>query len=71
MPALGVHQDGIDEFRVTLSERRLVLPAFGSLTGGFNIRDTSFAELMGGEFFAHMLGGEQIFSFPAANCLPD
>jgi DNA ligase-associated metallophosphoesterase len=53
------------------SERRLVLPAFGSLTGGFNIRDTSFAELMGGEFFAHMLGREQIFSFPAANCLPD
>lgn len=53
------------------SERRLVLPAFGSLTGGFNIRDTLFATIMGGEFFAHMLGSEQVFSFAAAHCLPD
>lgn len=53
------------------SERRLVLPAFGSLTGGFNIRDLSFASLMGGDFFAHMLGGERLFSFAAAHCLPD
>ncbi|HRF08170.1 MAG TPA: ligase-associated DNA damage response endonuclease PdeM [Xanthobacteraceae bacterium] len=53
------------------SERRLVLPAFGSFTGGFNIRDLSFASLMGGDFFAHMLGGERLFSFAAAHCLPD
>jgi uncharacterized protein len=53
------------------SARRLVLPAFGSLTGGFNIRDVSFASIMGGDFFAHMLGSEQIFSFAAGHCLPD
>lgn len=53
------------------SARRLVLPAFGSLTGGFNIRNSVFVEIMGGEFFAHMLGSEQVFSFSAANCLPD
>jgi len=53
------------------SERRIVLPAFGSLTGGFNIRNTSFLDIMGGEFFAHMLGSEQVFSFAAAHCLPD
>lgn len=48
-----------------------VLPAFGSLTGGFNIRELSFASLMGGDFFAHMLGSERLFSFAAAHCLPD
>ncbi len=53
------------------SERRLVLPAFGSLTGGFNIRDISFAGIMGGDFLAHMLGSEQIFTFSPGNCLPD
>ena len=53
------------------SERRMVLPAFGSLTGGFNIRDTAFLGIMDGEFFAHMLGNEEIFSFAAAHCLPD
>jgi DNA ligase-associated metallophosphoesterase len=54
-----------------VSEQRLVLPAFGSLTGGFNIRDISFTSIMGGEFFAHMLGSEQVFSFSATHCLPD
>ncbi len=53
------------------SEQRLVLPAFGSLTGGFNIRELSFARLMGGDFFAHMLGSERLFSFAASHCLPD
>lgn len=53
------------------SDRKLVLPAFGSLTGGFNIRDAVFSTLMGGDFFAHMLGSEQVFSFAATNCLPD
>jgi len=53
------------------SQRRLVMPAFGSLTGGFNIRDISFANLMGGDFLAHMLGSEQLFSFAASYCLPD
>lgn len=53
------------------SSRRLVLPAFGALTGGFNIRDIAFTEVLGGDFFAHMLGAEQVFSFAAANCLPD
>ncbi|MBX3521820.1 MAG: ligase-associated DNA damage response endonuclease PdeM [Xanthobacteraceae bacterium] len=53
------------------SDRKLVLPAFGSLTGGFNIRDVVFSTFMGGDFFAHMLATEQVFSFAAANCLPD
>lgn len=53
------------------SESRMVLPAFGALTGGFNIRDSSFFGIMGGDFFAHMLGAEQVFSFDADCCLPD
>jgi DNA ligase-associated metallophosphoesterase len=53
------------------SDQRLVMPAFGSLTGGFNIRDVTFAGLMGGDFFAHMLGSGRLFSFAAAHCLPD
>lgn len=53
------------------SAQRLVLPAFGSLTGGFNIRDLAFTSLMGGDFFAHMLGAERLHSFAAAHCLPD
>lgn len=53
------------------SEERMVLPAFGSLTGGFNIREVTFSTMMGKDFFAHMLGSAQIFSFAAAHCLPD
>lgn len=53
------------------SDHRVVLPAFGALTGGFNIRDISFASLMGDRFFAHMLGNEGVFSFAPADCLPD
>lgn len=53
------------------SDHRLILPAFGSLTGGFNIRDLTFAKLVGAHFMAHMLGTDRLYSFAAAHCLPD
>lgn len=53
------------------SARKLVLPAFGSLTGGFNVRNPSFTAVLEGDFLAHLIGNEKIFSFAASFCLPD
>ena len=51
---------------------RLVMPAFGALTGGLNIRDAAFAGVFGTlRFTAHMLGEERLYSFAAKCCLPD
>jgi DNA ligase-associated metallophosphoesterase len=51
---------------------RLVLPAFGALTGGLNVRDAAFADLFGTlAFKAYLLGDGRIYSFMAKRCLPD
>ena len=51
---------------------RMVMPAFGAFTGGFNVRDAAFADLFGTlAFTAHMLGEGRLYAFAAKRCLPD
>jgi hypothetical protein len=47
------------------------MPAFGAFAGGLNVRDLTFAKLLGADFLAHMLGAERPHTFAAAHCLPD
>jgi DNA ligase-associated metallophosphoesterase len=50
----------------------LVMPAFGSLAGGLNVRDRAFADVFGTlAFTAHMLGEGRIYALAATRCLPD
>ncbi len=52
--------------------QRLVMPAFGSYTGGLNVRDRAIATLFGTlDFTAHMLGDSRLYAVTAARCLPD
>jgi DNA ligase-associated metallophosphoesterase len=45
--------------------RRLVLPAFGALTGGLNVLDTAFDPLFGVDgFYVLMLGDEGLYPVP-------
>lgn len=53
------------------SDTRLVMPAFGAFTGGFNIRNDVFSDILGADFLAHLLGTERLYSFAAAHCLAD
>ena len=54
------------------NSRRLVMPAFGSYTGGLNVRDRAIATLFGTlDFTAHMLGASRLYAVTAARCLPD
>ncbi|MPZ56133.1 MAG: ligase-associated DNA damage response endonuclease PdeM [Rhizobiales bacterium] len=52
--------------------RRMVMPAFGSYTGGLNIRDRAFAGLFErSTFIAHMLGERRLYAIAAGRCLAD
>ena len=52
--------------------KRMVMPAFGSYTGGLNIRDRAFAGLFDRTtFVAHMLGAKRVHAIAAARCLAD
>jgi uncharacterized protein len=51
---------------------RMVMPAFGTFTGGLNVRDAAFADMFGTlAFTAHMLGEGRLYAFAAKHCLPD
>ncbi len=51
---------------------RIVMPAFGALTGGLNVRDAAFADVFGTlAFTAYMLGDDRLYAFSARRCLPD
>jgi hypothetical protein len=55
-----------------VDQTRMVMPAFGSYTGGLNIRDAAFADLFGTlAFTAHMLGVDRLYAFTAKRCLAD
>jgi DNA ligase-associated metallophosphoesterase len=43
---------------------RLVLPAFGSLTGGLDVRHAAFAAVLGLNFFVHLWAAEKFYSLP-------
>jgi len=46
------------------SLNRLVLPAFGSLTGGLDVRAAAFTEVLGLNFLAHVWAADRFCSFP-------
>lgn len=52
---------------------RAILPAFGELTGGLNIRNSAFAGLFESSerIRVHMLGDRQIYSVSQSQCSPD
>ena len=53
-------------------EQRIVMPAFGTFTGGLNVREAAFCDLFGTlAFTAHMLGEDRLYAFPAKRCLAD
>jgi uncharacterized protein len=43
---------------------RLLLPAFGSFTGGLNVLDPAISRFFSTGFHAYMLGSAQVFRFP-------
>jgi DNA ligase-associated metallophosphoesterase len=50
---------------------RLVLPAFGSFTGGLNVLEPTISELYPDGFSAYLLGDARVFRFPHAVLLPE
>jgi DNA ligase-associated metallophosphoesterase len=52
---------------------RIILPAFGELTGGLNICNAAYSNLFGqpDTTCVHMLGEHQIYSVSRAHCRPD
>ncbi len=51
---------------------RMVMPAFGSYTGGLNVRDRAFAAVFETlRFTVHMLGDRRVYAVAANRCLPD
>jgi hypothetical protein len=52
--------------------KRIVMPAFGTYTGGLNIRDRAFAGLFEPRtLIAHMLGEHRLYAVAASRCLRD
>lgn len=50
---------------------RMILPAFGALTGSLNVLDPAFAGLFPGSYTAWMLGRSHLHAMPARRLLPD
>ncbi|MEZ5826249.1 MAG: ligase-associated DNA damage response endonuclease PdeM [Geminicoccaceae bacterium] len=51
--------------------RLLLLPAFGSYTGGLNVLDAAIAGLFAETATAHIAGETRLFALPTARLLPD
>lgn len=49
------------------NERRLILPAFGSLTGGLDVGDAAIAENFPGDYRAMLVAQGRLLSFPCRN----
>jgi uncharacterized protein len=63
---------GISRRCFAADRMRMVMPAFGTFTGGLNVRNAAFADLFGTlAFTAHLLGGGRLYPFAARRCLPD
>lgn len=45
-------------------DRRLILPAFGSLTGGLDVRDPAIAENFAGDYRAMLVSRQRLLGFP-------
>lgn len=44
---------------------RIILPAFGTLTGGMNVKSGAITELFASDFVVHILGEDKVYSVPA------
>lgn len=51
--------------------RRLVMPAFGALTGGLNVCDAAISDLFPDGFVAHAAGGDRVYAISDGRCAPD
>ncbi|MBT9292048.1 ligase-associated DNA damage response endonuclease PdeM [Prosthecodimorpha staleyi] len=52
--------------------RRLILPAFGALTGGLNLLDRAYRGLLDPQsLVAHLVGDGRVYSFPRRHLAPD
>lgn len=49
-----------------VSATKLVLPAYGALTGGLDVSDPAFSAVFGGRFTAYVASGERLLGFPVA-----
>lgn len=45
-------------------ESRIIIPAFGSYTGGLDVKDTAISQNFPGSMNVHMLGEDKIYSIP-------
>lgn len=52
-------------------ERRLILPAFGTYTGGLNVLSPSVRRLLANRFSVHVLARQRLFTFPGHVLRPD
>ncbi|MEK0083833.1 ligase-associated DNA damage response endonuclease PdeM [Benzoatithermus flavus] len=55
----------------TADDDRLVLPAFGSFSGGLNVLDPAVSALYPRGFSAYLLGDARVFRFPHAVLAPE
>ncbi|MGB1025838.1 MAG: hypothetical protein ACPGYL_04710, partial [Rhodospirillaceae bacterium] len=46
-----------------LAGRRLILPAFGSYTGGLDVTDPALQAVVGSKFQVFLTGGERLYGF--------
>jgi len=54
-----------------IGNERMVMPAFGALTGGLSVRAPAFVTVFGAlTFRAHMLGTTRLYAVDASRCLP-
>ena len=73
-PCARLHQNGrrIRRFCFIENSRRLILPAFGTYTGGLNVLDPAWSPYFNNsEFQVHMLGSNRLYTLPAKVLIPD
>ena len=73
-PCARLHQNGrkIRRFCFVENANRLVLPAFGTYTGGFNVLDSAWEPyFVNNQFQVHILGMNRLYSLPAKSLIPD
>lgn len=62
--SLKLHGSKVSRPCYILDENRMILPAFGTLTGGLDIRDEAISSFFETGFTAHLLGERKIYSIP-------
>jgi uncharacterized protein len=72
-PKLRIHVRGRSIARPCFAgdERRLILPAFGSLTGGLDVQSPIIAENFFGNYFALVVSDRRLLRFLVPNDKPD